>query len=76
MSVEKKEIRKIVADVLEIEEEAIGDEDHFVTDLAMNSLQMLDCIGEIEDQLEIRVSQGEVRALSSINRIMAYLEAL
>ncbi|MFQ9802437.1 MAG: hypothetical protein ACLR23_30020 [Clostridia bacterium] len=29
MSVEKKEIRKIVADVLEIEEEAIGDEDHF-----------------------------------------------
>ena len=52
MIVNKEQIREIAADALEIEPKQIGDRDHFVQDLAMNSLQMLDCVAEIEDQLE------------------------
>ena len=66
MIVNKEQIREIAADALEIEPKQIGDRDHFVQDLAMNSLQMLDCVAEIAD----------IRSLTCVEQIVDYLEAL
>ena len=76
MIVNKEQIREIAADALEIEPEQIGDRDHFVQDLAMNSLQMLDCVAEIEDQLDVRIPKTDIRNLTCVEQIVDYLEAL
>lgn len=76
MIVNKEQIREIAADALEIEPEQIGDRDHFVQDLAMNSLQMLDCVAEIEDQLDVRILKTDIRSLTCVEQIVDYLEAL
>lgn len=76
MIVNKEQIREIAADALEIEPNQIGDRDHFVQDLAMNSLQMLDCVAEIEDQLDVRIPKTDIRNLTCVEQIVDYLEAL
>lgn len=76
MTFDKNQIREIVAGVLEVEVSEVGDEDNFVTDLAMNSLQMLDCIAEVEDVIGIRIAKGELRNLTSVNKMAIYLEGL
>ena len=76
MIVNKEQIREIAADALEIEPKQIGDRDHFVQDLAMNSLKMLDCVAEIEDQMDVRIRKTDIRSLTCVEQIVDYLEAL
>lgn len=76
MKVDKNQIKEIIAEILGIDASEIGDTDNFVNDLAMNSLQMLDCVAEVEDQMNIRIPQTEIQSLNCVDRIVAYLEAL
>ena len=66
MIVNKEQIREIAADALEIEPKQIEDRDHFVQDLAMNSLHMLDCVAEIEDQLDVRIPKADILSLTCV----------
>ena len=76
MKADKNRIKELVADVLEISVSEIGDDSEFVTDLAMNSLQMLDCVAEIEDEYDIRIPRAAIRDLTSVSRVTAYIEEL
>lgn len=55
MLADKNKIREIIADVIEVDEDSIGFNDDFVSVLSMNSLQMLDCLAEVEDVYDIRI---------------------
>ena len=74
MKADKNRIKELVADVLEINVSEIGDDSEFVTDLAMNSLQMLDCVAEIEDEYDIRIPRAAIRGLTSVSRVTEYIE--
>ena len=76
MKADKNRIKELVADVLEINVSEIGDDSEFVTDLAMNSLQMLDCVAEIEDEYDIRIPRAAIRGLTSESRVTEYIEEL
>ena len=76
MKADKNRIKELVADVLEINVSEIGDDSEFVTDLAMNSLQMLDCVAEIEDEYDIRIPRAAIRGLTSVSRVTEYIEEL
>ena len=76
MKINKEEIKGIIAEALEIESSEINDDDNFVNDLAMNSLQMLDCIAEVEDIMNIRIPKTDIGKLNCVDRIIEYLEAL
>ncbi|MBQ3566440.1 MAG: acyl carrier protein [Oscillospiraceae bacterium] len=76
MKMSKEQLKDIIAEVLEIKASEINDDDNFVNDLAMNSLQMLDCIAEVEDIMDIRIPKTDIQSLNCVNRIVEYLEAL
>jgi len=46
----QKEIRSIIAETLEIEENSIGMEDHFIDDLGIDSITALDIVAGIENK--------------------------
>ena len=50
----QKEIRAIIADTLEIEEDSIGLEDHFIDDLGIDSITALDIVAGIESKYKIK----------------------
>ncbi|MDE6832655.1 MAG: acyl carrier protein [Ruminococcus sp.] len=74
MKVNKEELRKLIAEVLEMEAEDIDDETDFNKDLAINSLQMLDMVAEIEDNYDLIIEHNEIRNMTNINKIAEALE--
>lgn len=74
MKLNKEELRKLIAEVLEMEAEDIDDETDFNKDLAINSLQMLDMVAEIEDNYDIIIEHNEIRNMTNINKIAEALE--
>lgn len=74
MLADKNKIREIIADVIEVDEDSIGFNDDFVSVLSMNSLQMLDCLAEVEDVYDIRIPSEDIHTLTNINNIAEYLE--
>ena len=74
MLADKNKIREIIADVIEVDEDSIGFNDDFVSVLSMNSLQMLDCLAEVEDVYNIRMPREDIHTLTNINNIAEYLE--
>ena len=74
MLADKNKIREIIADVIEVDEDSIGFNDDFVSVLSMNSLQMLDCLAEVEDVYDIRIPREDIHTLININNIAEYLE--
>jgi acyl carrier protein len=76
MKVNKEELKKIIADVLEIEPEELDDDADFNKDLAANSLQILDMINELEDTYELTIDPQKVREMSTVNKIIAALEQI
>lgn len=76
MKVDKNELKDLIAEIIETDTSAIGDDSNFVTDLAMNSLQMLDCVAEIEDRYDIRIPKGDINKLTSVDNVIEYMEGL
>ncbi len=74
MKVNKEELKKIIAEVLEIETEELDDDADFNKDLAANSLQILDMIAEIEDTYDLNIDPQKVREMSTVNKIIDALE--
>ena len=74
MLADKNKIREIIADVIEVDEDSIGFNDDFVSVLSMNSLQMLDCLAEVEDVYDIGIQREDIHTLTNINNIAEYLE--
>lgn len=74
MKVNKEKLKKIIAEVLEIETEELDDDADFNKDLAANSLQILDMIAEIEDTYDLNIDPQKVREMSTVNKIIDALE--
>ncbi len=76
MKADVKKIREMVAEILEVDISEIGDDSNFISDLAMNSLQMIDCIAELEDSYGIRIPREDILNLDSVNNVVKYIEGI
>lgn len=76
MKIDREELREIIAEILEINPEDIGMDTEMHKELAINSLQILDMIGEIEDHYNITIEQSVVKNFTTINKIAEALEEL
>ena len=76
MKIDREELREIIAVVLEMDPEDIGMDTEMYRELAINSLQILDMIGEIEDHYNITIDQSAVRNFTTINKIVEALEGM
>ena len=74
MLADKNKIRELIAEVIEVDADSIGFDDNFISVLSMNSLQMLDCLAEVEDAYDIRIPREDIHLLTDINKIAEYLK--
>ena len=71
----KDDIRKIFAEVLILEEEEIGDFDHFVTDLGGDSLSVIGVIAQLEEKYNLFIPDTEFAKAVNIHDIAELLYA-
>lgn len=64
----QKEIRSIIAEALELEEDRIGMEDHFINDLGIDSITALDIVAGIEKRFNIKFPNEQLTKITSLKK--------
>lgn len=76
MKVDKEFIREAVADVICCDADTIQDTTNFISDLEVNSIQMLEIVAAIEDEYDIEVKANEFTKYDTINKIVETIEKM
>ena len=62
----KKELRALVAEIAEVEQEKVTDEARFVEDLGMDSMMALEILAAIEERYRIQIPEDILPKLTSL----------
>ncbi len=66
---EPEELREFIADVLDLDVEAITDDAHFTADLDVDSLKTLEVLVALERKYKIDISEDEVRKMTCFAQV-------
>jgi acyl carrier protein len=77
MTTQREEIQQrvinVVKDVLNIDEELTAETD-LITDLHADSVDIVSLLMDLEDEFEAKISEEEAQKLTSIGKIVDYIE--
>ncbi|WKX70522.1 acyl carrier protein [Streptomyces sp. XD-27] len=60
------ELRTLIADVLDVEEEEVTEDAHFVDDLGVDSLMALEVMVELEKKYSIKLGERELKKITCL----------
>lgn len=66
-----KEVRSIIAEIAEMEEEEIKGDSNFVEDLGFDSMMALEILARLEKQYKIKIPEEELVKLADLNQTVA-----
>lgn len=66
----EKEIRAIVAEILEVDENKIRSDAKFVEELGMDSMMALEILASVEKKYKIKISEEYLTKVTSINSMV------
>lgn len=70
----KKEVKTIVAEIIEMPEEEIKDEATFVDDLGVDSMMALEIVAVVEKKFKVPIPEEEIPTITSLQKIYDLLE--
>lgn len=70
-----EEIKKIIAEQLNIAEDRINLESRFVEDLGVDSLDTLEMLMALEDNYSIQISNEDAQKLITVKDVVDYIES-
>jgi acyl carrier protein len=74
-SVDKEELRALVADVLELPVEEVTDDADFINDLEVDSLTALEIAVRLEHKYGVKMDDFELATISSLNWVHQLLKS-
>jgi len=66
----EKEIRGIIAEILEIDEGKIGPSTRFVEDLGMDSMMALEILASVEKKYKVKIPEEYLTKVTSLNSMV------
>ncbi|MEG0283595.1 MAG: acyl carrier protein [Erysipelotrichales bacterium] len=69
----KKEIKKIIGEVLEIEESTINDDAKILDDLGADSIAVMEIVMELEEAFDLDIDTEEIAKFKTVSDIEKYL---
>ena len=73
---EFEKLKKIIAEVLNVDEEEITMETTFVDDLGADSLDLMDMVMTFEDEFGVEIDTEAIGDLKTIGSVVTYIEGL
>jgi acyl carrier protein len=70
----EKEVFKLIADTLEIDEKKISLETDFLNDLDVESLDLVDLVTAFEDKYEVEIADKDVKDLHTVGDVINYIK--
>lgn len=74
-AVDKDDLREVIAGVLDVDTDEIGDETSFVDDLEVDSLMALEIVVVLEKRYGVRLVESEMTSIGCLNDAHGILEA-
>ena len=71
----KKEVIKIIANIMEMPEKKIKMENTLIGDLDLESLDIVTLIAELEEKYQIEIPDKEIKKMQTVEDVVNYLEA-
>jgi len=72
----RNDLRKLVAEITEIDEEKILPEAKFVEDLGMDSMMALEILASIEKQFKVKIPEENMATMINLNNTVTFVESL
>ncbi len=69
------QIRDIIVEQLDVSEDEVNPDARFVDDLGADSLDVVELIMRIEEELEIEIPDEEAEKLQTVKDAVAYVES-
>jgi len=70
----KKDVRKMVSEIIEMAEEKLNEDAKFVEDLGVDSMMALEIVASIEKKYKVVVSEEEIPKIRTLKGIYEILE--
>ncbi len=70
-----EKINEIVADILELEADAIDGDASILDDLGADSIAVMEIVMELEGEFDVEVPTEDILNLKSVNDIIKYVES-
>lgn len=68
-----EKLKEIMLEYVDVPEESITPETRFLADLAMNSLDIMTMVGELEDEFDIEIPTEDLNDIFTVQDLMDYL---
>ena len=68
-------VKEIVANQLNVDEDKILPETHFVEDLRADSLDIVELIMDLEEEFDLQIPDEDLPKVSTVQDIVDYIEA-
>lgn len=69
------ELRHVISDVLDLDEEGVTDDAHFVEDLGVSSLMALEVMVVLEKKYGVKIAEEELKEMTSVRKVHDLLTA-
>lgn len=69
-----EKIRDVMLEYIDVPRESITPETRFLSDLSMNSLVIIDMIGQVEEEFDVVIATEDLSDIFTVQELMDYLE--
>ena len=71
-----EELKEIICQYVDVEEDNITEDARFMEDLGFNSFDFMSLVGEVEERFDVEVEEREVVQIRTVKDAMDYIESL
>lgn len=64
----EKEVRELIADIIEMDPQSIDPNAHLVEDLGMDSMMALEILASMEKKFKIRIPEEDLPKITTLNK--------
>lgn len=68
-----EKVKKIVADILEVELESVTEDASILDDLGADSIAVMEIVMELEEELDVEVPTDDILELKTVGDIIEYI---
>ena len=69
-----EKVKNIIVDLLQVSEDAVTEEAHFIDDLGADSLDLVELIMGIEEEFNIEIPDGEAEKVVTVGDVVDYIK--
>ncbi len=69
----QKRVKKVIAKVLEINEDQIGDDANFIFDLGADSMQSMELVAAFEEEFDIEMDEEKALDVQTVSHAVEFI---